>query len=425
MAKRKNGEWKDGEQRDGIAKRGNTWAYVVRVKDPTTDKSKQVWVSGFTTFDEAVEARDKARVEAREGKFVNRSEASVTGYLRGWLDSHALEVRPATLSGYRQMIDMYVIPNIGHMRLQSVRPMTLTKLYVDLLDHGGKNGRPLSRRTVNFVHATLRKAFNDAVHVEGLITSNPAMKAKRPKSKGVNQAPDVWDAAQLRLFLGLLEDHRWFALYRLAAYSGARRGELLALKWADLDYADKSMRIRASAGMVENQRLEGSTKSGRERRVSLDDVTLAALKAHRKQQMKDQAVAGEAWEDTGLVFVNGLGKPIYPTSVYARLVQAVEAYNEANNAKPKDERGPVLPPARFHDLRHVHATLLLKAGVPVHVVAARLGHADPSVTLRVYAHVIPQQAAEVADRFARLLEDDAAPESSLEDDTDDDSAEGR
>lgn len=417
-------EKKNGRQKDGIAKRGTTWSYIIRIKDPATGKSKQVWVGGFATEKEAKEARDKARVEARQGQFVNRSEASVTGYLRGWLDSHALEVRPATLSGYRQMIEMYVIPNIGHMRLQSVRPMTLTKLYVDLLDHGGKNGRALSRRTVDFVHATLRKALNDAVHVEGLLPSNPAIRAKRPKAKP-KQVHDVWDAAQLRLFLDLVEDHKWFALYRLAAYSGARRGELLALKWADLDYADKSMRIRASAGMVENQRLEGSTKSGRERRVSLDDVTLAALKAHRKQQMKDQAVAGEAWEDTGLVFVNGLGKPIYPTSVYARLVQAVERYNEANNAKPEDERGPVLPSARFHDLRHVHATLLLKAGVPVHVVAARLGHADPSVTLRVYAHVIPQQAAEVADRFARLLEDDDTPESSPEDDADDDSAEGR
>lgn len=91
------------------------------------------------------------------------------------------------------------------------------------------------------------------------------------------------------------------------------------------------------------------------------------------------------------------------------MVHAVEDYNQRNNEKPEDERGPVLPRARFHDLRHVHATLLLKAGVPVHVVAARLGHADPSITLRVYAHVIPEQAAEVANRFADLLSGDDAP----------------
>lgn len=302
------------------------------------------------------------------------------------------------------MIENYIVPNIGHMRLQQVRPMTLTKLYADLLDHGGKDGQPLSRRTVNYVHATLRKALNDAVQVEGLLPSNPALRAKKPKSKGHAQAPDVWDAAQLRLFLGLVKDHQWFALYRLAAYSGARRGELLALRWSDVDSTGKSIRVRASAGLVENQRLEGATKSGRERRVSLDDVTLAALKAHRKEQMKNQAVAGEAWEDTGLVFVNGLGKPIYPTAPTQRLAKTIEEYAAINEAKPKAARGPALPHIRFHDLRHVHATLLLKAGVPVHVVAARLGHADPSVTLRVYAHVIPEQAAEVADRFADLVD---------------------
>lgn len=393
--------------KDGIAKRGNTWSYVIRVKDPATGKSKPKWVGGFATEDDAKEARDKARVDARRGEYVNRSNASVAAYLREWLGAHALEVRPATLSGYRQMIENYVVPNIGDMRLQQVRPMTLTKLYVDLLDHGGQNGKPLSRRTVNFVHATLRKAFNDAVNVEGMLPSNPALRAKKPRNKAYGQAPDVWDAAQLRLFLGLVKDHPWFALYRLAAYSGARRGELLALRWSDVDWSGKSIRIRASAGLVENERLEGSTKSGRERRVSLDAETLDALKAYRKRQMHDQSIAGEAWEGTsGLVFVNGLGRPIYPTAPTQRLSKTIEEYAAANTAKPKAARGPSLPRIRFHDLRHVHATLLLKAGVPVHVVAARLGHADPSVTLRVYAHVIPEQAAEVADRFADLVDED-------------------
>ncbi|MER6938016.1 tyrosine-type recombinase/integrase [Nocardioides sp. NPDC127514] len=99
--------------------------------------------------------------------------------------------------------------------------------------------------------------------------------------------------------------------------------------------------------------------------------------------MKRPAVAGEAWEDTGLVFVNGLGKPIYyPTAPTQRLAKTIEKYAAINEAKPKAVRGPSLPHIRFHDLRHVHATLLLKAGVPVHVVAARLGHADPSANLR-------------------------------------------
>lgn len=395
--------------RDGVVKRGRSWSYVVRVKDPATGLSKPKWVGGFTSEVEAKAARDEARVASRRGAYVDRSGITVAAYLRQWLDGHALEVRPRTLAGYREMVERYVVPHIGRMRLQSLRPMTLTRLYVDLLDHGGRGGRALSHRTVSYVHATLRKALNDAVRVEGLLTTNPAERAKRPRAAhGKPERMDVWDAAQLRLFLCLVADHPWFALFRLAAYSGARRGELLALRWSDVDWAAKCIRIRASAGIVENRRVEGSTKSGRERRVTLDDATLTALRDHRKRQSQDQSVAGEAWEGDGLVFVNGLGRPLYPTSPYARLVQVISDYNKGNEGKPTGIRGPSLPPARFHDLRHVHATLLLQAGVPVHVVAARLGHADPSITLRVYAHVIPAQAAEVADRFADLMDESSA-----------------
>lgn len=384
--------------RDGVVKRGKSWSYVIRVTNPDTGLSKPKWVSGFPTEAAAKAARDEARVAARRGEFVNRSTVTVSAYLSDWLDGHALEVKPRTLAGYRETLERYVMPRIGRMRLQAVQPATLTRLYLQLLEGGGKGGRPLSRRTVDYVHATLRKAFSDAVVVGGLIPSNPAERAKRPR-RVVRPIGDVWDAEQLRTFLDHMAEHQWFALYRLAAYTGARRGELLALRWADVDWKAPSVRIRASAGMVGKERIEGTTKSGRERTVSIDPGTVAALLAHRKRQMQAQAVAGASWVGEGHVFVNGFGKPICPSAPTQRLTLAVAAFNEANS-----DKGVTLPRARFHDLRHVHATLLLRAGVPVHVVAARLGHADPAVTLRVYAHVIKDHAAEVAGTFAALLE---------------------
>ena len=387
---------------DGIVKRGRTWSYVVRVLDPSTGRSKPKWVGGFPTDAAAKAARDEARVAARRGEYVNRSTITVAAYLIEWLDGHALEVKPRTIAGYRETLNRYVVPRIGRMRLQAVAPATLTRLYLDLLEGGGKDGRPLSRRTVDYVHATLRKALNDAVRVEGLLPNNPAERAKRPR-RVARQIPDVWDPEQLRTFLDYMADHRWFALYRLAACTGARRGELLALRWADVDWKAPSIRVRASAGMVENRRVEGTTKSGRERIVSIDAGTVDALRAHRKRQMEDQAVVGAAWVGAGHLFVNGLGQPICPTAPSQRLRLSVAAYNEANDARARKDRGVGLLPIRFHDLRHVHATLLLREGVPVHVVAARLGHSDPAVTLRVYAHVIKDHAAEVAGTFADLL----------------------
>ncbi|WP_404384996.1 site-specific integrase [Knoellia locipacati] len=394
--------------RDGVVKRGKSWSYVIRVTNPDTGLSKPKWVSGFQTEAAAKAARDEARVAARRGEFVNRSTVTVSSYLSDWLDGHALEVRPRTLSGYREILDRYVVPRIGRMRLQAVQPATLTRLYLQLLEGGGKNGRPLSRRTVDYVHATLRKALGDAVLIGGLIPSNPAERAKRPR-RVTRQIGDVWDAEQLRTFLEHMADHQWFALYRLAAYTGARRGELLALRWADVDWNAPSIRIRASAGMVGKQRVEGTTKSGRERTVSIDPGTVAALQRHRNRQMQAQTMAGASWVGEGHLFVNGFGKPICPSAPSQRLSLAVAAFNEGHDDKADSV---TLPRSRFHDLRHVHATLLLRAGVPVHVVAARLGHADPAITLRVYAHVIKEHAAEVAGTFAALLEppEEADPE---------------
>ncbi|MGW6279315.1 tyrosine-type recombinase/integrase [Kribbella sp. NPDC055071] len=146
--------------------------------------------------------------------------------------------------------------------------------------------------------------------------------------------------------------------------------------------------------------MEGTTKGGRERVVSIDRDTVRELKAHRRRQMADQAKVGDAWPDTGHVFTTGLGDPVYPDTVTQLMGKVIRAYNTPDPEHPEKAPASPLPHARLHDLRHVHATLLLIAGVPVHVVAERLGHADPAITLRIHAHVMRTHAAGVAGVFA-------------------------
>ncbi|GAA2839670.1 tyrosine-type recombinase/integrase [Kribbella solani] len=391
-----------GKLKDGVMKRGKTWSYVIRVIDPETGVSKPKWVGGFAEEDDAKEARDEARRAARRGEYVDRNAITVAEFLGDWLDAHSLEVKPRTLDGYRYLVRQYISPRIGHMRLQAVRPSTLSGLYRELLAGGGRGGAALSRRTVDFVHAVLRKAFNDAVRSDQLLASNPAERAKRPRRE--QRGPiEVWTGEELRRFLDVMSEHRLFAFYRLAAYSGARRGELLNLRWPDIDWNAPAVRIRGSVGMVAGERIEGTTKGGRERVVSLDAGTVEVLRAHRRQQLADIDVAGAAWLDSGHVFTNGLGRPIYPDSVSQLMAKSIKAYNQPEDSALRPTHP--LPHARLHDLRHVHATMLLVAGVPVHVVADRLGHADPAVTLRVYAHVIRQHAAGIADVFAAAVDE--------------------
>jgi len=139
--------------RDGVMKRGTTWSYVIRVKDPETEISKPRWVGGFATEEDAKAARDEARVKARHFEYIDRNRVTVVTYLNDWIDAHAMEIKPRTLADYRACIRLYATPRIGHLPIQAVRPSTSTKLYRDLFTNGGRDGQPLARVEHLVVHA--------------------------------------------------------------------------------------------------------------------------------------------------------------------------------------------------------------------------------------------------------------------------------
>ena len=393
---------RNAKLRNGVMKRGTTWSYVIRVKDPETGVSKPRWVGGFSTEEAAKAARDEGRVKAHRGEYIDHSRITVAEYLDEWIDSHAMEIKPRTLLDYQSCIRLYVTPRIGHVAIQAVRPSTITKLYRDLLTSGGRDGKPLAVPTVTHLHAVLRKAFRDAVIVDELIGSNPVERAKRPRQQ-VQEPGTVWTVAQLRTFLATAHQHRLFAFFHLAAYTGARRGELLNLRWTDIDLDAKKITITGSTAVIKGERINGTTKSGRTRVVSIDDETTTVLRQRKKDQAAERLHAGDNWRGAkdSYVFTTGWGEPIYPDTVTSLMSKLIRAHNEPEQRpRPKNE----LPRARLHDLRHIHATTLLLAGVPVHVVAGRLGHADPAITLRVYAHVIRSAEAAAADIFAQAVD---------------------
>lgn len=171
--------------RNGVIRRGSTWSYVIRVTD-RRGVSKPKWVSGFPTEAAAKRARDEARSAASRGDFVDRSALTTEEYLWEWLENHSLEVKPRTRAGYEHLIRVYVAPRIGRTRLQALRPADLSALYRDLLESGGRGGKPLSARTVEYVHAVLRKAFNDATH-SGSDTALSTSAAPRPTAGEVQR----------------------------------------------------------------------------------------------------------------------------------------------------------------------------------------------------------------------------------------------
>ncbi|MGH8990638.1 MAG: tyrosine-type recombinase/integrase [Acidimicrobiia bacterium] len=199
----------------------------------------------------------------------------------------------------------------------------------------------------------------------------------------------VWTAEEVRKFLDVTAEHRLGPLFALTAMTGMRRGEVLGLQWADVDLDDQMVTVRRARVAVGYEVATGTPKSGEGRRIDLDDRTVTALKGWRRLQREERLRVGAEWVDSSYVFTDEFGKAMHPHSVAGYFDRAVR------------ESG--LPSLNFHGLRHSHATVLLRAGVPVRVVAERLGHADPAMTLRVYQHVVPGMQRDAAARAAEIV----------------------
>jgi integrase len=382
--------------KDGIAKRGSTWSYVVRVREPATGSRRARWVGGFATEQDAKAARDVARVDARKGATVSPAKLTVGEYLADWQETWRTQVRPTTMASYAMHCRVYIAPRIGGQRLQDLTPSMVSNLYADLQSEAG-----LSPATVRRVAATLHKALTVAVRRK-LISYNPAaagvvdLPKVDPDADGADELR-VWTAAELAKFLEHVCGDRLFPIWRLAAWTGMRRGELAGLIWRDVDLDTGVVRVQRARVIVSSADVRESkpkTRKGR-RNVDLDVVTLAALKAWQARQQAERDDWPGEWPDHDLVFTLQDGTALNPAHLSRAFVRHVRAAN-AQKAK--------LPTIRFHDLRHTHASLMLAAGVPVKVVSERLGHATPGFTLNVYQHLIPGQQRDHLQRVADAAE---------------------
>lgn len=303
-----------------------------------------------------------------------------------WLPSMRGRIKPSTFDSYQRNLRLHVLPRLGSRRLGAISVRDLNSLYGHLLADGRKNGSGgLSATTVRYIHVILHGALGDAVDV-GLIDVNPGTKAKPPRaSGGPVQELRVWTAVQLRDFLSRIADDPLYAAFHLGAMTGMRRGEVLGLRWADVDLSLRQLTVRHTLISIAYEVRESTPKTGRPRLVELDPATAQVVERHRAHIGATSRPSG-----TGdLVFTDYEGHPLHPdlfTQKFDRLV--------ARSG---------LPRIRLHDLRHTHATLGLAAGVPVRVMSERLGHRSPEFTMRQYQHVLPGMQAAAAQQIADLV----------------------
>jgi integrase len=256
--------------------------------------------------------------------------------------------------------------------------------------------RGLSAKSVHNVHIALRAALNDAVE-NGLLRTNPAYKALKPPKR--RKVMKVWTVEELREFLRLVQSERNGTLYRVAAQTGMRRGELLGLKWVDVKFHSSSLSVQQQWTGLEQDDDEfdddlddlSPTKSDAGRRaISLDPFTVQALRDHRRAQEAERRNFGSGYQDHDLVFCRPDGTPHDPDSITGEFERLV--------------RRSGLRRIRLHDLRHTHATLLLEAHVDITVVSKRLGHASVKTTADLYPHVTARLQLDAAARIGALVD---------------------
>jgi integrase len=371
-----------------VGKRGVTWTVVVDMPpDPATGKRRQKRLTAPTKR-EVEELAAKHIQSMSEGSYAESSRLTLAEYLDRWLASLGQSVRPSTRRRYTDLMRQHVIPIIGHVRLSQLAPLHIQQLHADRLAAG------LSPTTVAFLHFTLHRALKQAQRWNVVARNVTELVDAPRKARPEHQ---TWTAAQVAAFLAVADADEQAAFWRLSLLTGMRRGELLGLKWDDLDLAKGALAVRRSLSRGEKGSFEPGapkTASGR-RAVALPSSATEALRAHRARQLAHRLEVGGAYQDQGYVFTSAEGHPLHPNSVaykFARLT-----------ARAK------LPRVRLHDLRHTSATLSLTNGEHPKIVQERLGHSGIAITLDRYSHVTMDMQRAAAERLDALLK--AAAES--------------
>ncbi len=374
MAKRGQNEGSIYKRRDG------RWVGVISL-GYVNRKRKRKALYGATRR-EVQERLTSALKATQEGRPIPPERQTVARFLGDWLENSAKPaIRPSTYIRYGAHVRNHISPAIGHIKLSRLTPQHVQALLNEKLGDG------LAPATVRYMHAVLRRALKQALKWD-LVARNAAALVDTPRVTQKEIEP--FTPEQARTFLDAIRGDRLEALYSVALAVGLRRGEVLGLKWSDVDLDKRTLTVRASLQRIDGALVLVEPKSRQSRRtVALPQTVIDAVRLHRARQLQERLLAGSRWQDHGLVFSTTIGTPMDPRNLTRHFRKAI--------------RSAGLPLRRFHDLRHSCASLLLAQGVHPRVVMEILGHSQISITMNTYSHVIEKLQHDAAAQIDALL----------------------
>lgn len=350
-------------------------------------RRRTIYVTIKGTRQDAQRELTRLLAAADGGTLVEPTKITVAEHIRSWLDG-VNDLAPKTLERYRELAEHQIFPTLGQIVLQKLRPSAVQKWHAVVLRGGGKDGRPLSARTVGHAHRVLHRALQRAVESE-ILVRNVASAISPPKV--AEEEVEILDANQIALVLDKLQGRTLHPVVATALATGMRRGELLALQWGDVDLDAASLRVdRSLEETKQGLRFKlPKTKHGK-RVISLPASAVTLLRSHHVKQLEQRLALGLGRPSAdALVFGDLEGLPVSPRKLSREWLRCCVSL--------------ALPRIMFHALRHSHATALIAAGLDVVAISRRLGHANPTITLNVYGHRFDKADSGAASAIENIL----------------------
>ncbi|MBD0381308.1 tyrosine-type recombinase/integrase [Paenibacillus sedimenti] len=354
--------------------------YAFEVKDASGER-KTIKKRGFTGKKEARAAEAEARVSWEKGNYIDPSTMLYGEYVKNWL-ANKQDISDQTRATNDGHLKNHIIPEIGQIPLQKVNVTHIEGMVKKLQEKG------LAPGTVKKIYNLVQTSFKDAA-IKELIVKNPFnLLADGSKPRAKKASVDYWTVDEVREFLGGFE-HRLKILFILAIYTGMRRGEILGLRWKDVDFDNGQIRISqilAFKGKIK----DGAKTTAGNRSISIPPVVVAELKKHRTVVIQEKWEAKDNYKDNDLVICGKDGRPVSWSNFHKFWIRRLE-------------KAPNLRKIRFHDLRHTCASLLLSAGTHPKIVQELLGHSSIKVTLDLYSHMMPNIQADAVKNLEKML----------------------
>jgi integrase len=365
-----------------VKKEGSSWYFQAELGvDPHTGKRKRKKKRGFKTKREAEKALSQVEAEVTKGTYLEPSTMAFKDYLEQWFKGKQTSLGPQSNKVYRGNIDFRIIPKLGHIPLCLITPLVIQNYVNELKEEG------LANATISKLLKMVKSSLDTAKDLE-LIPKNPAEKIKIPVES--TSVMNVWNQKEVKKFLTFSRSNLHFLVFHLALYTGMRQGEILGLRWEDVNFENGTISIRQTLSHDGKTFLVGAKTKTSIRTITLAEETLVLLKNQKLKFIKQKLVLGSSFIDNDLVNYTTNGKPLNPSNIRRAFLKLIEVSD--------------VPKIRFHDLRHTHATLLISNGTNIKVVAERLGHSNVKITLDCYYHVMPNMQKQVANQLSSILE---------------------